>query len=36
MADDKQQPKMTSSFWFDEEVTADHSMRMRMTSLMYD
>ena len=35
-SDDKQQPKMTSSFWFDEEVTADHSMRMRMTSLMYD
>ncbi len=34
--DDKQQPKMTSSFWFDEEVTADHSMRMRMTSLKYD
>ena len=35
-SDDKQQPKMTSSFWFDEEVTADHSMRMRMTSLKYD
>jgi len=35
-ADAKQQPKMTSAFWFDEEVTADHSMRMRMTALKYD
>lgn len=36
MADAPQQPKMTSSFWFDEEVTADLSMRMRLKTLTHD
>ena len=36
MPEDQQQPTMTSSFWFDEEVTPDLSMRMRLKTLTFD
>jgi len=35
-SDREELPKMTSSFWFDEEMTPDLWLRMRMRSLTYD
>ena len=37
MADQQQdQPSITSSFWFDEDVTPDHSTKMRLKTLTFD